>query len=111
MLAFGETSEIVTAMRTRTLRLAVFGVLLALSSCKLKAKNGICPKPWKRDLLFDPCDKRGDDCSEDRECPAARKCCSNGCQKQCVQPNQGNLVFHNVYLTYSDVSCLQTSQL
>lgn len=32
------------------------------------------------------CDKRGDLCEKDTDCPGSRKCCHNGCQRDCAVP-------------------------
>ena len=47
-------------------------------------KEGQCPKPWKG--LNGICDRRGDMCSDDKDCSGLALCCFNGCQKDCIDP-------------------------
>ena len=52
-------------------------------------KPGVCPRPWKgADGI---CDRRGDSCEDDVTCEGSRKCCFNGCQKECVLPGDGSI--------------------
>ncbi|KAJ7381019.1 hypothetical protein OS493_004614 [Desmophyllum pertusum] len=44
--------------------------------------HGQCPKPWKG--LNGICDRRGDMCSDDKDCSGLALCCFNGCQKDCI---------------------------
>lgn len=46
-------------------------------------KRGICPIP----LPVDSCEGETDDeCTLDSDCFGDKKCCSDSCQKLCVQP-------------------------
>ena len=48
-------------------------------------KRGICPIP----LPVDSCEGETDDeCTLDSDCFGDKKCCSDSCQKLCVQPPQ-----------------------
>ena len=49
-------------------------------------KPGTCPKPWKG--IDGICDRRGDTCDTDQSCRGNKKCCFNGCQKECVQSGE-----------------------
>ena len=52
-------------------------------------KEGLCPKPWKgQDGI---CDRRGDMCNVDIDCQESKKCCFNGCQRDCVKPSPREL--------------------
>ena len=51
-------------------------------------KRGICPIP----LPVDVCEEENDDeCTLDSDCFGDMKCCSDSCQKLCVQPPQSKL--------------------
>ena len=47
-----------------------------------KVKLGQCPRPASGLV----CDRKGNMCDIDEDCPGSRKCCDNGCQKDCVVP-------------------------
>ena len=48
-------------------------------------KEGICPIP----LPIDVCEEgTNDECTLDSDCFGDMKCCSDSCQKLCVQPPQ-----------------------
>ena len=64
-------------------------------------KHGRCPKPWKEQ----PCDRRGDICSEDKDCFEQFMCCHNGCQNDCVLPGERNLPFSFLALQLYPKSC------
>lgn len=49
-----------------------------------EVKPGQCPKVDKKNGTV--CNKMGDMCDKDADCPASRKCCDNGCQKDCAMP-------------------------
>ena len=49
-----------------------------------EVKPGQCPKVDKKNGTV--CNKMGDMCDKDADCPASRKCCDNGCQKDCTMP-------------------------
>lgn len=46
-------------------------------------KPGKCPRVSQDNQV---CNKKGDVCSKDLDCPGTRKCCFNGCQKDCSVP-------------------------
>ena len=51
-----------------------------------KTKLGRCPKPAQAYGL--KCNKMGDRCAFDGDCPGQYKCCFNGCQKDCIMPKR-----------------------
>lgn len=46
-------------------------------------KPGKCPRVPRGDK---DCDRKGDMCDRDTDCPGNRKCCFNGCQRDCSVP-------------------------
>ena len=51
-------------------------------------KRGICPIPLPADVCGEETD---DECSLDSDCFGDMKCCSDSCQKLCVQPPQSKI--------------------
>ena len=76
-------------------RVGYFFLLLASETednyfiCFLEGmKRGICPIPFPVDV----CEEESDDeCALDTDCFGDMKCCSDSCQKLCVQPPQSKL--------------------
>uniref|UniRef100_A0A8B9JG54 WAP domain-containing protein n=1 Tax=Astyanax mexicanus TaxID=7994 RepID=A0A8B9JG54_ASTMX len=64
-----------------------------LTSCEFlrsveSAKQGDCPAPERASGFAAAC---VESCEEDAECPAHRKCCSNGCGHTCQVPRNLNI--------------------
>ncbi|XP_008282313.1 anosmin-1a [Stegastes partitus] len=49
----------------------------------LEVKQGVCPPPERASGFAAAC---VESCDQDRECPAQKKCCSNGCGHTCQSP-------------------------